>query len=66
MRKQSDINTNVVYFVLAYLITFDMLSVSKAGGASAPAVMSAVVWVLAVVMVIVFQPANLSRLEIIP
>jgi hypothetical protein len=42
---------------------FDWLSVSKAGGAMAPAVMSGVVWVLAVIIVVVFKPANLSRQE---
>jgi membrane protease YdiL (CAAX protease family) len=49
--------------VVLFHALFDMLSVSKAGGASAPAVMSAVVWVLAVVVVILFKPANLSRLD---
>lgn len=49
--------------VVLFHALFDMLSVSKAGGASAPAVMSAVVWILAVVLVIVFKPANLSREE---
>ena len=49
--------------VVLFHALFDMLSVSKAGGASAPAVMSAVVWILAVVVVIVFKPANLSRLD---
>jgi len=48
--------------VIIFHALFDMLSVSKAGGASAPAVMSGVVWVLAAVVVIVFKPANLSRL----
>lgn len=49
--------------VVLFHALFDMLSVSKAGGASAPAIMSAVVWVLAVVLVIIFRPANLSREE---
>jgi ABC-type sugar transport system permease subunit len=49
--------------VVLFHALFDMLSVSKAGGASAPAVMSAVVWILAVIVVIVFKPANLSRLD---
>jgi membrane protease YdiL (CAAX protease family) len=42
---------------------FDWLSVSKAGGATAPAIMSAVVWVLAVLVVVIYKPANLSRVE---
>jgi len=49
--------------VILFHALFDMLSVSKAGGASAPAVMSAVVWILAVAVVVLFKPANLSRQE---
>ncbi|HEX6384511.1 MAG TPA: type II CAAX endopeptidase family protein [Anaerolineae bacterium] len=49
--------------VVLFHALFDMLSVSRAGGTTAPAVMSAVVWVLAVVVVIVFKPANLSPVE---
>lgn len=41
--------------VILFHALFDMLSVSSAGGATAPAVMSAVVWVLAVVIVVFFQ-----------
>lgn len=52
-----------ILMVALFHALFDMLSVSKAGGASTPAVMSAVVWILAVVVVIVFKPANLSRLD---
>jgi membrane protease YdiL (CAAX protease family) len=50
-----------VLMVALFHAVFDMLSVSKAGGASAPAIMSAVVWVLAPIVVIVLKPANLSR-----
>lgn len=49
--------------VVLFHALFDWLSVSKAGGASAPAIMSAAVWVLAVIVVILFKPANLSRVE---
>jgi membrane protease YdiL (CAAX protease family) len=49
--------------VILFHALFDMLSVSKAGGTSAPAVMSAVVWILAVAVVVLFKPANLSRQE---
>lgn len=49
--------------VVLFHALFDMLSVSKAGGTNAPAVMSAVVWILAVVLAIIFKPANLSREE---
>jgi membrane protease YdiL (CAAX protease family) len=52
-----------VLMVALFHALFDMLSVSKAGGASAPAVMSAVVWILAPVLVIVLKPANLSRVD---
>lgn len=47
--------------VVLFHALFDLLSVSQAGGSSAPAVMSAVVWILAIAIVIVFKPANLSR-----
>lgn len=49
--------------VVMFHALFDWLSVSRAGGASAPAVMSSAVWALAIVVVIVYKPANLSRLE---
>ena len=52
-----------ILMVALYHALFDWLSVSKAGGAMAPAVMSSVVWVLAVIIVIVYKPANLSRQE---
>lgn len=49
--------------VTVFHALFDWLSVSKAGGALAPAVMSGVVWVLAVLVVVIYKPANLSRSE---
>lgn len=49
--------------VIIFHALFDWLSVSKAGGATASAIMSAVVWVLAVLVVIIYKPANLSRVE---
>jgi len=52
-----------ILIVALYHALFDWLSVSKAGGAMAPAVMSDVIWVLAVVLVIVYRPAHLSRQE---
>ncbi|HSR21106.1 MAG TPA: CPBP family intramembrane glutamic endopeptidase [Anaerolineales bacterium] len=52
-----------ILLVAVYHALFDWLSVSKAGGPMAPAVMSGVVWVLAVLIVIVYKPANLSRQE---
>ena len=50
-----------IVMVALYHALFDWLSVSKAGGAMAPAVMSGVIWVLAVIVVIVFKPDHLSR-----
>jgi membrane protease YdiL (CAAX protease family) len=47
--------------VIVFHALFDWLSVSKAGGASAPALMSAAVMIWAVAVVILFKPANLSR-----
>lgn len=52
-----------ILMVALYHALFDWLSVSKAGGALAPAVMSGVVWVLAVILVIVYKPSQLSRQE---
>ena len=52
-----------ILMVALYHALFDWLSVSKAGGAMAPAVMSGVVWGLAVIIVIVCKAANLSRTE---
>lgn len=52
-----------ILMVALYHALFDWLSVSKAGGAMAPAVMSGVVWVLAVIIVIVYKAPNLSRNE---
>lgn len=49
--------------VTVFHALFDWLSVSKAGGATAPAIMSAVVWVLAVLVVVIYKPANLSRVQ---
>lgn len=50
--------------VVLFHALFDLLSASKAAaGTSAPAVMSAVVWTLAVIVVVIFKPANLSREE---
>jgi uncharacterized protein len=40
---------------------FDFLSVSRAGGDNVAALMSAVVTIWAVLVVILFKPANLSR-----
>jgi uncharacterized protein len=47
--------------VIIFHALFDFLSVSRAGGDSAPAIMSAVVMIWAVLVVIIFKPANLSR-----
>jgi CAAX protease family protein len=52
-----------ILMVAIYHALFDWLSVSKAGGPMAPAVMSGVVWVLAILIVIVYKPANLSQAE---
>jgi hypothetical protein len=49
--------------VTVFHALFDWLSVSKAGGATAPAIMSGVVWVLAVLIVFIYKPANLSRVQ---
>jgi membrane protease YdiL (CAAX protease family) len=47
--------------VTVFHALFDWLSVSKAGSTTAPAIMSGVVWVLAVLVVVIYKPANLSR-----
>ncbi len=49
--------------VIVFHALFDLLSVSKAGGAYAVSIMSGVVWVWAVLVVILYKPANLSRSE---
>jgi membrane protease YdiL (CAAX protease family) len=46
--------------VIVFHALFDFLSVSKAGGGSVAAIMSAVVIIGAALVVIVFKPANLS------
>jgi hypothetical protein len=42
---------------------FDLLSVSRAGGEAVATIMSAVVMIRAVLVVILYKPANLSREE---
>ncbi len=49
--------------VIVFHALFDLLSVSKAGGVYAASIMSAIVWVWAVLVVILYRPANLSRSE---
>jgi CAAX protease family protein len=49
--------------VIVFHALFDLLSVSKAGGAYAVSIMSGVVWVWAVLVVILYRLANLSRSE---
>ena len=49
--------------VTVFHALFDWLSVSKAGGTTAPTIMSAVVWALAVLVVVIYKPANLSRVQ---
>ncbi len=47
--------------VIVFHALFDFLSVSRAGGEQAPAIMSAGVMVWAVLVVVIFRPAHLSR-----
>ncbi|MEP7358532.1 MAG: CPBP family intramembrane glutamic endopeptidase, partial [Anaerolineales bacterium] len=47
--------------VILFHALFDFLSVSKAGGGSVASIMSAAVMIGAVLIVILFKPANLSR-----
>ncbi|MCX6048860.1 MAG: type II CAAX endopeptidase family protein [Chloroflexi bacterium] len=47
--------------VILFHALFDFLSVSKAGGGNAAAIMSAAVMIWAVLIVVVFKPANLSH-----
>ncbi len=47
--------------VIVFHALFDFLSVSRAGGDQAPAIMSAGVMIWAVLVVFIFKPAHLSR-----
>jgi membrane protease YdiL (CAAX protease family) len=47
--------------VIVFHALFDLLSVSKAAGPLAASVMSGVVWVGAVLVIVIYRPANLSR-----
>lgn len=47
--------------VIVFHALFDFLSVTPAGGAAAPALMSAGVMIWAVLIVVLFRPAHLSR-----
>ena len=49
--------------VVVFHALFDLLSVSKAGGGSTAMIMSAVPMIWAVLVVILYKPANLSRSE---
>jgi membrane protease YdiL (CAAX protease family) len=49
--------------VIVFHALFDLLSVSKAAGPLAASIMSGVVWVWAVLVIVVYRPANLSRHE---
>jgi hypothetical protein len=47
--------------VILFHALFDFLSISRAGGSSAAAIMSAGVMIWTVPVVIVFKPANLAH-----
>lgn len=47
--------------VILFHALFDFLSTSRAGGDNAPAIMSAAIMIWAVLVVILFKPANLSH-----
>lgn len=49
--------------VILFHALFNFLSVSRAGGNNVAAIMSAVVWTWAVLIVVLFKPANLSYKE---
>jgi membrane protease YdiL (CAAX protease family) len=49
--------------VVVFHAVFDLLSASEAGGSYAAAIMSAVPMIWAVLVVIVYKPASLSRSE---
>lgn len=50
-----------LFVVVLFHALFDFLSVSQAGGSLAPALMSAVIMLLAVTIVVIYKTANLSH-----